>query len=178
MTSGIWFCWYFLESLNNFPSGLIAGFYFGFNSMKFVYEMAVGILFICLLITFNREAKAHSSKAQRDSMLCSKILVVMMLVLYLLAAIIFDGVSPCLLVFHKEYGMDGTTVLLIEFEWIKGLVDFLSCMCILYLIHQFGPYKQYLRKADLFSNIYSHRILYTTNETDLPTTPEEKVSMS
>jgi len=31
------------------------------------------------------------------------------------------------------------------------LADFVSCMAILFLIHQFGPYRQYLRQADLIS---------------------------
>ena len=33
-----------------------------------------------------------------------------------------------------------------------ALADFFSCMSILYLIHQFGPYKQYLRQNDLLAS--------------------------
>ena len=34
---------------------------------------------------------------------------------------------------------------------ICAFADSLSCFAILYLIHQFGPYKQYLRHAELIS---------------------------
>ena len=34
---------------------------------------------------------------------------------------------------------------------IMCMADFLSCMSMLYLIHTFGPYRQYLRQAELLS---------------------------
>ena len=74
-----------------------------------------------------------------------------MFVLYIFNTLIFDAIGPLFIILDDFYTDHEFDNLLTEFEWIKGSIDFLSCLCILYILHCFGPYKQYLRKADLLS---------------------------
>ena len=74
-----------------------------------------------------------------------------MFILYIANTIIFDAIGPLFILLENFFEDHEYDNLLTEFEWIKGSIDFLSCLCILYILHCFGPYKQYLRKADLLS---------------------------
>ena len=128
-----------------------------FNFLKLVYEITVGILFLTIYVVFNKETYSYQ-RLQDNNMCCTKLILVIMYTLYIVSTLIFDALGPFLIVQTKlEISDDDLDAFynqtLLDFESVKITIDFLSCMLILYLLHQFGPYKQYLRKADLLSSI-------------------------
>lgn len=83
--------------------------------------------------------------------------------MYLLNTILFDVVGPVIWykATERSAAADSSTKyshMLFSIGWAMAFSDFVSCMAIMYMIHQFGPYRQYLRQADLLSSRHASSI--------------------
>ena len=59
-TIGIWVNYLmFHDDYFKFSDSLIAGFYMGFNTVKLIFELTIGMVFIALFITFNKETALY-----------------------------------------------------------------------------------------------------------------------
>ena len=94
---------------------------------------------------------------------CAKVLLIFICAMYLLNTILFDVVGPVIWykATERSAAADSSTKyshILFSIGWAMAFSDFVSCMAIMYMIHQFGPYRQYLRQADLLSSRHASSI--------------------
>lgn len=124
---------------------------------KFIYEISVVIIFAALFKSFNALSQDYQieQKGNKGSgfVCCAKVLAIFISTLYLINTVFYDIVNPALAVMDAETTAHDSTYrrVLLHVNLVIQFADFLSCMCILFLIHSFGPYRQYLRRADLIS---------------------------
>ena len=132
---------------------------------KLIYELSILVIFISLFVKFNRLSKDYQAEQTAQSshlVTLSKLLTIFICTLYLINTILFDLISP--LFWYLDFlRNDGDTLeytmFLMHLDWIMSLADFLSCMSILFLIHQFGPHRQYLRQANLLKSTSTNSLL-------------------
>ena len=122
---------------------------------KFIYEISMLIIFIALLKKFNNlsEDYQQEQRGQSSFIRVAKLLAVIICLLYLINTLLFDIYTPFIWYenMHEDKVKDNHARYLLYANFGMQLADFFSCMAILYLIHQFGPYRQYLRHAELIS---------------------------
>ena len=79
----------------NISQGIKTGFYIGFNLVKLLYEIIIGVVFMLLFIVFNKESEPYQkNKENMGRIACTKILLVLMFILYVINTIIFDAIGP------------------------------------------------------------------------------------
>ena len=68
---------------------------------------------------------------------------------------------------EDESSADSWKLFFLQLQWLKYLGDFICCMSILYVLHQFGPYRQYLRAYVRQSLLHmAEQRLAATNDTE------------
>lgn len=87
-------------------------------------------------------------------MCIAKCLLVLVSTFYLLDTLLYDIAGPIIwyLANQRSAELDSSrhfSHFLIEINFVMSLTDFLSSMAILYMIHRFGPYRQYLRQSEM-----------------------------
>ena len=127
---------------------------------KIFYELMILLIFFGLYKKFNALSRDYQTEQKETSGGCfvctAKIICLFVGFMYFLNTLLFDIVGPW--VWYTDVTRDPNrqalqpyATFLNNLQVIMCMADFLSCMSMLYLIHTFGPYRQYLRQAELLS---------------------------
>ena len=117
-------------------------------------------IFLALFKSFNALSEDYQAEQREHKknnfLILVKVMVFSICFLYFINTVLYNIVSPLFWYLDDKIAPDEEDEqpyahFLLHVNWLMSLADFLSCMAIIYLIHSFGPYRKYLRQADLLS---------------------------
>ena len=109
-----------------------------FNLVNYVIELTCGIIFCLLWSYFSSITKQQVSKRQHCLV---NLTIAFLMLLFFTTCTIFEFLDPFISYLYLRDIMDGKNweKFFANIYFVRFLVDFVSCLMILYLMHTFGP---------------------------------------